>query len=189
VTEIGRYPHPKSSPSDFQGIEWKDKILVENMSSFLERLKKKDVVASNTDDAKKDQIAAQNKPVAPDQGPPAEQLKVDIYQTPGAILIYSQIAGASIHDFSVMIEGDGDIVTIKGQRTKPNGDVMPVPGADTKEHILEECSWGKFYRQIILPAEVDAAKTEAKMREGVLVLLLPLKESSSKGIRINVTQV
>jgi len=157
------------------------------MSSFLERLKKKDVISSNSDDAKNDKVAAQNKTPPPDAGPPAEQLKVDIYQTPTAIVIYSQIAGASVHDFTVMIEGDGDIVTIKGQRNKPNGDSFQNPAAENKEHVLEECSWGKFYRQIILPAEVDAAKTEAKMREGVLMLLLPLKKSEDKGVRINVT--
>jgi HSP20 family molecular chaperone IbpA len=161
------------------------------MSSFLDRLKKKDVVQSTSDDKKQDQIAAQNKPL-PETGPPAEQLKVDIFQTPGAIIIYAQIAGSSIHDFGVTIEGDGDIVVIKGQRTRPNGDYFQ-PGPDgkehEKEHLLEECSWGKFYRQIILPAEVDASKTEAKMREGVLMLRLPLKEAHDKGVRIEVMSV
>lgn len=167
------------------------------MSSFLDRLKKKDVVPSTPDDKKQDQITAQNKPApAPENaGPPAEQLKVDIYQTSGAILIYAQLAGSSIHDFGVSIEGDGDVVVIKGQRNRPNGELFSNPGGadgkehDTKEHLLEECSWGKFYRQIILPAEVDAAKTEAKMREGVLMLRLPLKQPTDKGVRINVVQV
>ena len=74
-------------------------------------------------------------------------------------------------DFTVMIEGDGDIVTIKGQRNKPNSDSLGVPPAENKEHVLEECGWGKFYRQIILPTEVDASKTEANMKEGVLSML------------------
>jgi HSP20 family molecular chaperone IbpA len=165
------------------------------MSSFLDRLKKKDVVAANSDDKKQEQMAAQNKPAA-DGGVPAEQLKVDIYQTPTAILIYSQIAGCSINDFGVTIEGDGDVVVIKGQRARPNGDYFsPAEGSaeaknhEAKEHLLEECSWGKFYRQIILPTEVDAAKTEAKMHEGILMLRLPLKEAHDKGVRINVVQV
>jgi HSP20 family molecular chaperone IbpA len=162
------------------------------MSSFLDRLKKKDVVQATSDDKKQDQIAAQNKPPA-DAGAPAEQLKVDIFQTPGAIIIYAQIAGTSVHDFGVTIEGDGDIVVIKGQRTRPNGDYFQGPPDgkehDSKENLLEECSWGKFYRQIILPAEVDATKTEAKMREGVLMLRLPLKEAHDKGVRIEVVSV
>ena len=161
------------------------------MSSFLDRLKKKDVVQSNTDDKKQEQIAAQNKPAA-DAGAPAEQLKVDIFQTPGAIIIYSQIAGTSVHDFGITIEGDGDVVVIKGQRNRPNGDFFTSPDGkehDSKENLLEECSWGKFYRQIILPAEVDPTKTEAKMHEGVLMLRLPLKQAHEKGVRIEVVSV
>lgn len=166
------------------------------MSSFLDRLKKKDVIQSTPDDKKQDQIAAQNKPApAPENaGPPAEQLKVDIYQTPSAILIYAQIAGSSINDYGVTIEGDNDIVVIKGERRRPSSDFFEnVPAEnnehDTKEHLLEECSWGKFYRQIILPAEIDPEKTEAKMREGVLMLRLPLKIATSKGVRINVVSM
>lgn len=160
------------------------------MNNFLDRLKKKDIVPSNADDAKQAAIVAQNTAVAvqPD-APVAEQLRVDIFQTANAILIYAQLAGSNIHDYGVTIDGDGDIVTIKGQRTRPNGDMFQHPGVEEKESVLEECSWGPFYRQIILPAEVDAAKAEAKMREGVLVLYLPLKQAEGNGIRIHVTEV
>lgn len=160
------------------------------MSSFLDRLKKKNVIPGNSDDAKQAQITAQNTTAAPPTAAPAaEQLKVDIFQTPGAIIIYAQLAGAGINDYGVVVEGDDDIVTIKGQRTRPNGEFFQHPAAEGKEKILEECMWGKFYRQIILPAAVDASKTEAKMREGVLMLLLPLRETSEKGVRISVVQV
>lgn len=158
------------------------------MSSFLDRLKKKEVIPSTPDDVKTEKVVAQNKPPV-DAGPPAEQLKVDIFQSPTAIVIYAQIAGATIADFGVVIEGDGDIVTIKGERKRPAGEQFHSTAAEGKEHVLEECSWGKFYRQIILPAEVDAGKTEAKMREGVLMLVLPLKEHGEKGVRINVIEV
>jgi HSP20 family protein len=158
------------------------------MSTFLEKLKKKDVIPVTADDMKAAQVQTQNNPPQ-DASEVPEQLKVDIYQTPSAILIYAQIAGASIHDFGVTIDGEGDIVTIKGQRTRPNGEFFEHPGHEGKEHILDECSWGKFYRQIILPAEVDASKTEAKMREGVLMLLLPLKEGKDDGVRIQVVSV
>ena len=161
------------------------------MSNFLDRLMKKELLPTTPEDAKQTQIAtqaAQSAAAAP-AGPAAEQLKVDIHQTQNAIVIYAQIAGSSVHDYSVMIEGDGDVITIKGQRTKPDGEIFDHAGIDTKEQVLSECSWGKFYRQIILPAAVDASKTQAKMREGVLMLLLPLKESHDNGVRIQVEQV
>ncbi len=159
------------------------------MSTFLDRLKKKDLVPTTPEDAKKTQVAtqaAQSVAANPANAPVAEQLKVDIHQTQNAIIIYAQIAGASVADYGVTIEGDGDVVTIKGERKKPNGDLLSHPGIETKEQILSECSWGRFYRQIILPAAVDASKTQAKMREGVLMLLLPLKETTDTGIRIQV---
>ncbi len=158
------------------------------MSSFLQRLKRKDVIPTTPEDEKKEKVAAEVKAAAtPDQV--ADQLHVDIFKTPGAIIIYAQIAGASVNDYSVLIEGDGDIVTIKGQRQKPNGEHFTHPAAEGKEKIIEECSWGQFYRQIILPAEVDATKTEAKMREGVLMLLLPLKINKDTGVKIQVTEL
>lgn len=163
------------------------------MSSFLDRLKKKEVIPSTPEDDKQKKIEAQNAPPAPSAtapaGAPPEQLKVDIFQTPTSIVIYAQIAGAGINDFGVTIDGDSDVITIKGQRTRPNGEHFSAQNTDAKDHILEECSWGKFYRQIILPAAVDAAKTEAKMREGVLMLLLPLKESRDSGVKIDVQKV
>jgi HSP20 family protein len=158
------------------------------MSSFLDRLKKKDIVPSTPEDGKKEKIAAQNKPPET-AGPPAEQLKVDICQTHNAIIIYAQIAGATVHDYGVHIEGDGDVVTIKGERKRPEDDHFQHDGLAEKENILSECSWGKFYRQIILPAEVDPTKTQAKTKDGVLMLLLPLRETADRGVRIDVVQV
>lgn len=162
------------------------------MSNFLDRLKKKDLLPTTPEDAKKTQVTQQvaaSVQANPAPSAPAEQLKVDIHQTQNAIIIYAQLAGTSVSDYSVMIEGDGDVVTIKGERRRPNGELFDHPGVDSKEQILSECSWGKFYRQIILPAAVDAGKTQAKFREGVLMLLLPLKETSDSGVRIQVQQV
>jgi HSP20 family molecular chaperone IbpA len=159
------------------------------MSNFLDRLKKKDLLPTTPEDAKKTQVAAQTTASVqanPAPSAPAEQLKVDIHQTQNAIIIFAQIAGANVNDYSVMIEGDGDVVTIKGQRNKPNVELFEHPGLESKEQVLSECSWGKFYRQIILPAAVEASKTQAKFREGVLMLLLPLKETSDSGVRIQV---
>lgn len=160
------------------------------MSSFLQRLKKKDVIPTTPEDEKKAKVAAEVK-ASPQPDQVADQLHVDIFKVPGAIIIYAQISGASVNDYSVLIEGDGDVITIKGQRTRPNGEHFQhtATGADAKEKILEECSWGAFYRQVILPSEVDAAKTEAKMREGVLMLYLPLKQSKEVGVRIPVSEI
>lgn len=161
------------------------------MTSFLDRLKKKNVIPSTPDDDKREKLVAQaaTNPTPQDVALGAEQLKVDIFKTTGAIVIYAQIAGLKLEDLDVLIEGDNDVVTIKGQRVRPTGDHFQSFAVDGKEKILEECSWGKFYRQIILPAEVDPAKTEAVMHEGVLMLLLPLHEMKETGVRIHVSKI
>ena len=159
------------------------------MSSFLQRLKQKDVIPANPEDKKQQKVDAQLKPAAPEGAKLAEQLQVDIYKTNNAIIVYAQLAGATINDYGVLIEGEGDIVTIKGQRSKPGTEVFQHHIDGEKEKVLEECSWGQFYRQIILPAAVDSNKTEAKMKDGVLVLLVPLKELTETGVKIHVQQV
>ena len=131
-------------------------------SSFLDRLKKKSVVPITPEDQKKDKVATQVKESVPEQI--ADQLHVDIYKAEGAIIVYAQLAGTTINDYNVMIEGDGDIITIKGKRTKPNGEFFEGHNVESKEKILEECSWGQFYRQIILPAEVDTEIASLKLR-------------------------
>lgn len=162
------------------------------MSAFLDRLKKKQVVPGTPEDAKQEKVQAQ---VTAAAQPPAaaaitaEQLKVDIYKAPDSIVIYAQIGGARMDSFDVLVEGDNDVVTITGQRVRPTGENLQNFSTEGKEKILEECSWGKFYRQIILPAEVDPTKTEAAMRDGVLMVRLPLREFKTAGIRIHVNSV
>lgn len=157
------------------------------MSSFLDRLKKKAVIPATPEDQKKDQITAQVTQAPPERV--ADQLHVDIYKADGAIVVFAQIAGVNAQEVSVLIEGDGDVVTIKGERAKPNGEFGGAHATECKEKILEECAWGPFYRQIILPTEVDATKTDAKIHDGVLMLLLPLKESKDSGVKIHIKEV
>lgn len=162
------------------------------MSSFLQRLKSKEVIPTTPDDQRAKEVAEQKKvsekTIAP-TGQVADQLKVDIFQTSSAIFVYAQIAGASIDDYSVVIEGENDTVSIKGDRTRPNGEYFAHAQSEEKEQVLAECSWGSFYRQIILPAEVDASLAEAKSVNGVLLLYLPLLVATSKGVRLHVTSL
>jgi len=161
------------------------------MSAFLDRLKKKQVIPGNPEDAKQEKVQAQAaaQPAPLESGLSAEQLKVDIYKASDAIIIYAQIGGARVDTYDVLVEGDNDVVTITGQRIRPAGEHLQAFSTEGKEKILEECPWGKFYRQIILPAEVDPTKTEAVMADGVLMVRLPLREIKTAGIRIHVNRV
>lgn len=107
------------------------------------------------------------------------QLFVDIYQTERMIVVYAQLAGADRNDVHVSIEGDANIVLIEGRRVRPEYVVFPekvVQGS----FVAEECVWGDFYRRIILPKSVDIDKAEAKIKNGVLILMLPLLKPGEK---------
>lgn len=131
------------------------------------------------------------------------QLPVDVCQTDTEITVYAQVPGSDIEDLDVSIEGDNDIVTIQGTSGRPF-DVVEKPKAEVRvtvgrrnivreeeeaEFVLEECVWGKFFRQIILPQEVDASAAQAKIKDGVLVLHLPLKGQQTNKLRMSITKV
>lgn len=107
------------------------------------------------------------------------QLDVDVYQTERMIVVYAQSAGADMNDVSVSIEGDADIVLIEGKRLRPEFLAFPKKKPEGA-FFTEECIWGDFYRRIILPESVDIEAADAKIKNGVLVLSLPLLRAEEK---------
>lgn len=101
------------------------------------------------------------------------QLDVDVIQTENSVVVYAQAAGANIHDVHIAIEGEDNIVIIEGQRKRPLDMVEQMREHDST-FFAKECTWGKFYRRIILPQKVDIKKAEAKIKDGILILILPL---------------
>lgn len=107
------------------------------------------------------------------------QLDVDVYQTEKEVVIYAQAGGVSLSDVDVSVEGEADIVLIEGKRTRPEHIVFAEEKPEGT-YFATECVWGDFYRRIILPESVDITKAEAKIKNGVLALVLPLMSSSEK---------
>lgn len=147
--------------------------------SFLQRLKGRGVRAgeaglqSDAEETAVDKVA---------------QLDVDVYQTEHLIVIYAQAAGADMNDVHVSIEGDADIVLIEGRRTRPEYLVFPKKKVDGA-YFTQECLWGDFYRRIILPESIEIEKAEAKIKNGVLILMLPLlKPEEKERVKLKVTR-
>jgi len=103
------------------------------------------------------------------------QLTVDVFQTNDEIFVQSAIAGVGTQDIDITVEND--MIIIKGRREKPT-DLVPETGK--KDYFYQECYWGPFSRQIILPAEVDSSKIEATMKSGVLTIKIPKIQKESK---------
>ena len=106
------------------------------------------------------------------------QLDVDIFQTTDAIIIIAPIPGVEIKDLDISIENENDVVTIQGKRQMPS---MPELGSEEKKYLRQECHWGSFYRQIILPQEVNVSEVEARFKKGNLILKLPLLRLQTSG--------
>lgn len=114
-----------------------------------------------------------------DFGGDSRKLDLDVFLTTKEIVIYAPIYGARIDDVDVAVQGDNDIITIKGHRMRPESVVFKgQTGTPEGKFYAEEMKWGDFYRQIILPEEIDIKHTEAKLKNGILMLVLPLMRKS-----------
>lgn len=105
------------------------------------------------------------------------QLDVDIYQTPQDIIIVAPIPGVEVNDLDISIENENDVVTIQGKRNFPDLD----EDNEDRKFLRQENQWGQFYRQIILPQEINVSEVEAKFRKGILILKLPLLRLQNDG--------
>lgn len=105
------------------------------------------------------------------------QLTVDVYQTPSEFVVISPIAGVKPEDIDVSVEND--MLTIKGER-KVFDEVKE------KNYFYQECYWGSFSRQILLPEDVDVQKIKASLQKGVLVVRIP-KQSKTRKKKVSVT--
>ena len=104
------------------------------------------------------------------------QLTIDVYQTPTAIVVESPIAGVTADDLDINVTSDS--VTIKGRRER-------VSEASGEDYLYQECYWGSFSRSVILPQEVDADKTEASVKNGLLRIVMPkLSRQKAKKVKI-----
>ena len=103
---------------------------------------------------------------------PEGQLAIDIYQTENELVIRSAIAGVKPEFLDISFERD--IIIIRGKREKPS--------EEKEDYFSQECYWGPFSREIILPVEVDPNLAEATMKEGILTIRLPKIEREKKRV-------
>jgi HSP20 family protein len=99
------------------------------------------------------------------------QLTVDLYQTDKEVVVQSAVAGVEPEDLDISIEDD--LLIIKGKREKRFAQ-------EKKNYFYQECFWGQFSREIILPVEVDSSQIEASMDQGVLTIRVPKIETETK---------
>ena len=101
---------------------------------------------------------------------------VDIRETDDALLVQAELPGIDKKD--VRLEVKDGVLTISGERRYEK---------DVKEENVHriERSYGSFTRSFSLPTNIDADKVNAEMKDGVLSVRLPKRESAKpKAIEI-----
>ena len=95
--------------------------------------------------------------------------RVDIRETDDALLVQAELPGIEKKD--VHLDVKGGVLTLSGERRYEK---------EVKEENVcrIERAYGKFYRSFSLSRNIDAEKVEATMKDGVLAVRLPKRESA-----------
>ena len=105
----------------------------------------------------------------------AWRLPVDVYSTDEEIVIQAAVPGVDPEEVEITIEGD--TLTIRGE----------LPGQlENVNYLFQERVAGKFIRALSLNIPVDADKSEATFKNGLLTLVIP-KAEAVKPRQIKVT--
>ncbi len=107
------------------------------------------------------------------------ELVIDVFETEDNIVIQSAIAGINTDDLEISIEKD--MISIKGTRERKTEEVA-------KNYYCQECYWGRFSREVILPVETDATKADAAIKNGILTITVP-KIHKEKNKKLNIKNV
>jgi HSP20 family protein len=92
---------------------------------------------------------------------------VDIEETKDDVMVRAEIPGLEKEDIKISLSGDR--LHITGERTKEKEE-------KGKTYHRIEMSYGRFERVLALPTEVDASKTKASYKDGILEIRLPKSE-------------
>jgi len=107
---------------------------------------------------------------------PEGQLAIDVYQTDREMVIRAAIAGVKPEDLDISVEKD--MLIIKGVREKPFEE-------GERSYSYQECFWGPFSREVVLPEEIDCSRIQASLKEGILTIRIPkIERRANKKISV-----
>lgn len=90
---------------------------------------------------------------------------VDVFEDDEAIFVQAELPGLRLEDVTVGVESD--VLTLSGERK-----------SEREEGFAMRERWhGAFARSFKLPRTIDVERIEATLKEGVLTVRLPKRES------------
>jgi HSP20 family protein len=96
---------------------------------------------------------------SPTWGREAAMPRVNVTRNEKALTVTAELPGVELKDVELLV--DGDMLTIKGEKTSERED-------KTAERQLYECTHGAFSRTIPLPFDADPKAVSADFKNGVL---------------------
>lgn len=90
---------------------------------------------------------------------------VDVFEDGEAFVVQAELPGMTLEDVNVGVEND--LLTLAGERKSERED----------GHAIRERWYGAFSRSFKLPRTVDVEKIDATLKDGVLTVRLPKRES------------
>jgi len=98
-------------------------------------------------------------------------IAVDISETDDDVIVKADLPGIEKKNVSLRIV-DGALI-IEAEQSEELKE-------EEENFFRQERSYGKFYREVPLPVEVEEDNATAEMKDGVLTVKLPKKEKSKK---------
>jgi HSP20 family protein len=96
---------------------------------------------------------------------------IDVFEREGSLVVKADVPGMTAKDIEVNITENA--ITISGERTEEKE-------IKEKDYYRSERSYGRFVRQVPIPAGADRDKAQANFKDGVLEVVLPLKEEAKQ---------
>jgi HSP20 family protein len=101
---------------------------------------------------------------------------VDVYETADAVLVVAELAGVVRDDIRIVL--DNNVLHLAGERR----DRRP---HTPRQYSVMELSYGRFEREIELPAAVVPESTRANLESGLLVIVMAkAPEPAARQVRV-----
>lgn len=105
--------------------------------------------------------------------------KMDLYRKDGKIFLEMEIPGIDPKDVDLKVYPDR--VVLKAERKEEKKE-------ESERFFRLERSHGSCYREIPMPVEVDPEASEAKIRNGLLSMVLPEKQNVEEGRKLEIKE-
>jgi HSP20 family protein len=92
---------------------------------------------------------------------------MNLWEDEAKFMVEAELPGMELADIEILVDG-GNQLTVKGERKSPL--------QDKATWHRQEREFGQFVRTITLPANIDADRVEAVLKNGVLTISLPKPE-------------